>query len=255
MANKLPLVNSKVRVDLLHPTFIARLDRLLNGEFGGTSAKLVSACRSYADQRYFWDGYQNKLKGKAGYSGFNLAANPDRKFPDPVKGPWQGSYHMQQVGMDSLCHAADIRLYRGLKWDEFIPVAKEYGVCQTVFRPQYEPWHYQWRNSNGIFQAPAMKGEKSESKTVKKTKVDLNAVSAAIAMLGEQVARRPLKRGSRNSAVKVVQERLAAKGYKCGFPDGVWGRKTDKSFRQFQRDHGLVVDAVCGKLSWAKLLK
>jgi peptidoglycan hydrolase-like protein with peptidoglycan-binding domain len=151
-------------------------------------------------------------------------------------------------------HAVDIRLYSGMTWAKFVPVAKEYGVCQTVFRPQYEPWHYQWRNSNGIFQAPAMKGEKSESKSVKKTKVDLNGVAAAIAKLGEQVARRPLRRGSRNSAVKVVQERLASKGYRCGFPDGIWGRQTDKAFRQFQRDNGLVCDAICGPLSWAKLI-
>ena len=250
MAKKLPLVHNRVRVDLLHPTFVARLDALLNGEFNG-KAKIVSGVRSYADQKYFWDGYQNKLKGKAGYSHFNLASNPDRKFGG---GLFQGSWHMQQP-FDNYGHAVDIRLYSGLTWEKFVPVAKQYGVCQTVFRPQYEPWHYQWRNSNGIFQAPAMKGEKSESKAVKKTKVDMKGVAGAIAMLGAQVARRPLRRGSRNSAVKVVQERLNAKGYKCGFPDGVWGRKTDKAFRLFQRQNGLVVDAVCGPLSWAKLIK
>ena len=250
----LPTTSKNVRVDLLHPTFKARLEALLNGEpdIAGR-ARIVSGVRSFADQLYFWNGYQNKLKGKAGYSHFNLAANPHRKFPDPVKGPWQGSYHQQ--AFDGFGHAVDIRLSGGLTWAKFVPIAKEYGVCQTVFRPQYEPWHYQWRNSTGIFQAPAMKGEKSEAKSVKKTKVNLKGVAAALATLGEQVARRPLRRGSRNSAVKVVQERLAAKGYRCGFPDGVWGRKTDKAFRQFQRDHGLVVDAVCGRLSWAKLLE
>ena len=231
MAKKLPLVHNRVRVDLLHPTFVARLDALLNGEFNGKA--------------------KNKLKGKAGYSHFNLASNPDRKFGG---GLFQGSWHMQQP-FDNYGHAVDIRLYSGLTWAKFVPVAKQYGVCQTVFRPQYEPWHYQWRNSNGIFQAPAMKGEKSESKAVKKTKVDMKGVAGAIAMLGAQVARRPLRRGSRNSAVKVVQERLNAKGYKCGFPDGIWGRKTDKAFRQFQRQNNLVVDSVCGPLSWAKLIK
>jgi hypothetical protein len=250
MSHQLPLTSKKVRVDLLHPTFVARLDALLNGEFNGR-AKICSGVRSFADQLYFWNGYQNKLAGKAGYSHFNLAANPHRKYGG---GQWQGSAHMQQP-FDNYGHACDIRLSGGLTWEKFVPVAKEYGVCQTVFRPQYEPWHYQWRNSNGIFQAPAMTGEKSESKSVKKTKVDLKAVAAAIAILGEQVARRPLKRGSRNSAVKVVQERLAAKGYKCGFPDGVWGRKTDKACRQYQRDNGLVVDAIVGIKTWTKLLK
>jgi peptidoglycan hydrolase-like protein with peptidoglycan-binding domain len=142
-----------------------------------------------------------------------------------------------------------------LTWAKFVPIAKEYGVCQTVFRPQYEAWHYQWRNSTGIFQAPAMKGEKSEAKSVKKTKVNMKGVAAALAKLGEQVARRPLRRGSRNSAVKVVQERLAAKGYRCGFPDGIWGRKTEKAVRHYQRDNGLVVDGIVGKNTWARLLK
>ena len=248
----LPTTSKHVRVDLLHPTFKARLDALLNSEPDVVGrAKIVSGVRSFADQKYFWDGYQNKLKGKAGYSHFNLAANPHRKFGG---GLFQGSWHMQQP-FDNYGHAVDIRLSGGLTWAKFVPIAKEYGVCQTVFRPQYEPWHYQWRNSNGIFQAPAMKGEKSEAKSVKKKKVDLKGVAAAIAQLGEQVARRPLRRGSRNSAVKVVQERLAAKGYRCGFPDGIWGRKTEKAVRQYQRDNNLVVDGIVGKNTWARLLK
>ena len=250
MTKQLPLTSKNVRVDLLHPTFVARLDALLNGEFNG-SARIVSGVRSFADQLYFWNGYQNKLKGKAGYSHFNLAANPHRKFGG---GQFQGSWHMQQP-FDNYGHAVDIRLSRGLTWEKFVPVAKEYGVCQTVFRPQYEPWHYQWRSSNGIFQAPAMKGEKSESKTVKKSKVNMNAVGAAIALLGEQVAKRPLRKGIRNSAVKVVQERLASKGYKCGFPDGIFGRKTDRAVRLFQRQNSLVVDGVVGRNSWKRLIE
>ena len=206
----LPVTGKNVRVDLLHPTFKARLEALLNNEPEiAERARILSGVRSFAEQQPF----------------------------------------------DNYGHAVDIRLYGGLKWKTFVPIAKEYGVLQTVFSPQYEAWHYQWRNSKGIFQAPAMVGEKSEAKSVKKAKVDLKGVAAAIAQLGEQVARRPLRKGSRNSAVKVVQERLAAKGYKCGFPDGVWGRKTDKAVRAYQRANGLVIDGVVGKNTWARLLK
>ena len=92
-------------------------------------------------------------------------------------------------------------------------------------------------------------------KPLKKAKVNLKGVAAALAQLGEQVSRRPLRKGSRNSAVKVVQERLAAKGYKCGFPDGIWGRKTEKAVRAYQRANGLVIDGVVGRNTWAMLLK
>ena len=250
--DNLPTTSKHVRVDLLHPTFKARLSALLNTEPTVQGrAKIVSGVRSFADQLYFWNGYQNKLKGKAGYGHFNLAANPHRKFGG---GSFQGSWHMQQP-FDNYGHAVDIRLSGGLTWAKFVPIAKEYGVCQTVFRPQYEPWHYQWRNSNGIFQAPAMKGEKTETKTAKKQKVDLKGVAAALATLGEQVARRPLRRGSRSSAVKVIQERLASKGYKCGYPDGIFGRKTDRAVRTYQRANGLVVDGIVGRNTWNRLLK
>ena len=64
----LPTTSKHVRVDLLHPTFKARLEALLNTEPEIASrARIVSGVRSFADQKYFWDGYQNKLKGKAGY--------------------------------------------------------------------------------------------------------------------------------------------------------------------------------------------
>ena len=55
-----------------------------------------------------------------------------------------------------------------------------------------------------------------------------------------------LKRGSKGSDVKDLQERLNALGYDCGEADGVFGSKTEAAVRRFQADNGLVVDGVAG---------
>ncbi|MAK95708.1 MAG: hypothetical protein CL994_05145 [Euryarchaeota archaeon] len=75
--------------------------------------------------------------------------------------------------------------------------------------------------------------------------------SAAVYLesIKEQVARRPLsrRRRSRGEAVRVVQERLAERGFDPGPVDGIWGRKTTAALKQFQRSQGyLKPDGVCG---------
>ena len=65
-----------------------------------------------------------------------------------------------------------------------------------------------------------------------------------------------LKRGMRGEQVKLLQETLnelpagAALDLKV---DGVFGAETEKAVRQFQADHGLTVDGVVGKKTWAAL--
>lgn len=49
-----------------------------------------------------------------------------------------------------------------------------------------------------------------------------------------------------SSDVKKVQKMLNKKGYSCGTPDGVLGKKTISALKQFQRDKGLTVDGKIG---------
>tara|TARA_Y100001938_G_C8092612_1_gene435993 strand:+ start:1502 stop:2242 length:741 start_codon:yes stop_codon:yes gene_type:complete len=239
----LPTTSKWVRTDLLHPTFKARLHALLNQDSRiSGKVKIVSGVRSYADQKRLYDGWVARKPG------FNLAANPDRTFAPG----WTGSYHMQQK-FDGFGHAVDLRITgSGLTTGDVARIAKDYGIRQTVLNP-FEWWHFQWRNTSGIFPAPAMEGKPTETKTAKKKKVDLKGVGAAIAMLGEQVRRQPLRKGSKNSAVKVVQAQLNNLGFQCGFADGIFGRKTQKAVRKFQLANGLVADAIVGALTWNKL--
>ncbi|MBQ9662547.1 MAG: peptidoglycan-binding protein [Oscillospiraceae bacterium] len=53
--------------------------------------------------------------------------------------------------------------------------------------------------------------------------------------------------------VAVLQSILDARGYATE-TDGTIGKVTDQAIRQFQRDHALAADGVCGPLTWAKIL-
>ncbi len=51
-----------------------------------------------------------------------------------------------------------------------------------------------------------------------------------------------------------VQRALAAKGYRPGPLDGIWGRQTAAALRAFQADKGLKADGILGPLTMAALL-
>lgn len=63
-----------------------------------------------------------------------------------------------------------------------------------------------------------------------------------------------LKNGSRGDAVKELQTILNKKGYSCGTADGVFGSKTVKAVKAFQKDNKLTADGIVGKNTWAKLV-
>ncbi|NKQ53284.1 N-acetylmuramoyl-L-alanine amidase [Amycolatopsis sp. K13G38] len=46
--------------------------------------------------------------------------------------------------------------------------------------------------------------------------------------------------------VFALQDRLTELGYDAGRPDGLFGSRTEKALRSFQRDYGLVIDGICG---------
>ena len=55
--------------------------------------------------------------------------------------------------------------------------------------------------------------------------------------------------------VAVLQAVLAARGYYTGALDGIFGDALDAAVRKFQMDHDLVVDGVCGPMTWRKILE
>jgi N-acetylmuramoyl-L-alanine amidase len=55
--------------------------------------------------------------------------------------------------------------------------------------------------------------------------------------------------------VLALQQRLAELGYNTGQTDGVFGNKTDRCVREFQRDRGLVDDGVFGPQTFKELTR
>ena len=80
-------VKKGVDLSLLHPRFVKRLEAFFNDPRIKGRVRVTSGCRTYAKQKYFYDGY------KARKAGFNLDANPDRRFgPKGLNGQgiWRG---------------------------------------------------------------------------------------------------------------------------------------------------------------------
>lgn len=65
-----------------------------------------------------------------------------------------------------------------------------------------------------------------------------------------------ISNGAKSEYVRSMQIQLEARGYSCGRygTDGEYGPDTGKALREFQRDHGLDADGVCGEKTWSKLL-
>lgn len=58
-----------------------------------------------------------------------------------------------------------------------------------------------------------------------------------------------LRKGNTGSGVKWLQYQLNAKGHDCGTVDGIFGNGTYNAVVKFQRDKGLSVDGIVGKMT------
>jgi hypothetical protein len=65
-----------------------------------------------------------------------------------------------------------------------------------------------------------------------------------------------LKKGSKGETVRAMQTLLIGYGYTCGCcgADGDFGEATQTGLRNYQLDHRLTVDGICGQKTWSKLL-
>ena len=234
-----------VDLSLLHPRFVKRLEAFFNDPRIKGRVRVTSGCRTYAKQKYFYDGY------KARKAGFNLAANPDRRFgPKGLNGQgiWRGSWHMEQE--DGYCYAVDFGLCgSGIKTWEVQNIAKSYGIHPTVAS---EWWHHQPRQSADWFDAPALVsgGVKEETK---EPVTDWAALAKYFEALTAEIQTNPMRRKERSERVKVMQRRLGALGIDCGTPDGIFGWKTWRKVRQFQRINRISRDGVVGAGTWAEM--
>ena len=240
----IPTTSKWVRIDGLHPKFVARLEAFFSNEQIKGKVKVCSGVRSYADQQRLYKKYK---EGRG-----NLAANPDRRFGEKAldgQGIWRGSWHMEQN--DGWGYAVDFRITgKGLTTADVNRIATEYGIRPTV---PSEWWHHQPRKSTDWFDAPAMGKAPSERHDAPKHKVDFKGILAAIAAQRETVRQVPLKRGAKTPAVKTAQLRLGAQGFDPGTPDGIFGRRTMAATRRFQKKRALKVTGTINTVTWDAL--
>lgn len=62
-----------------------------------------------------------------------------------------------------------------------------------------------------------------------------------------------LKRGSRGSYTRYLQQLLESKMIPVSGIDGIFGSKTEKAVRRFQQNNGLTVDGIVGTNTWSSL--
>ena len=72
----------------------------------------------------------------------------------------------------------------------------------------------------------------------------------------DDVNKPTIRKGSKGSSVKEMQELLIKKGYNLGRwgADGDFGQATEAAVKAFQKDNGLTADGICGAKTWEKLL-
>ena len=243
--SKIPVTSSRVKIDGLHPRFIARLEAFFADPRIANRGAGVSGVRTYAQQKYLYDGY------KARKPGFNLAANPDRKLSNG----FQGSYHMSQPAFDGFGYAVDFRITgKGITTGEVKHIATQYGMHAPV---RSEWWHHTSGpvRGNKFEWLPYDQGKEPPSPDPKNV---LAEVAKFVAACKESVVRK----GDRGPVVEFLQPQLDKDGYRLSNGrkpgagiDGHLGKVTDKAVRQFQKDEGLKIDGVVGPNTWNTLLE
>lgn len=62
-----------------------------------------------------------------------------------------------------------------------------------------------------------------------------------------------LKKGNKGNNVKTLQIKLKELGYYAGSIDGIFGSKTEKAVKKFQKDMNLTPDGIAGSKTYSKL--
>ncbi len=230
MSRFIPTTSDWVNVEGLHPVMKERLELFFSDVRVHGKIKVVSGVRTRAHQAKLYKRY---LEGKG-----VLAANPDRR----LVGGWVGSWHMVQL--DGYGPAVDFRITdRGLSTTEATVVAKAYGLLPTV---RGEWWHFQARTATGWFDGPMTNNPEKV--------IDWAAIGRYLDQIGYSISLAAIRRGSRGPEVEATQKLLANVGHDPGPADGIFGRRTRRAVRSYQRStRALVVDGVVGNKTWTRL--
>jgi len=115
------------------------------------------------------------------------------------------------------------------------------GKKVTVHEKVGEWYKISYNGINGYVHSSYIKLEQSQTPTPNpSTTPSINITST-------------LRRGSKGSEVKALQQYLNQLGYNCGTPDGIFGTKTEAAVKAFQKAKGLTADGIVGPKTRAAL--
>lgn len=173
------------------------------------------------------------------------------------------AYVEQQTGITPFIYMSK-SVCRQYSWDSSYPLwCAQYKKAQVPSGYQADPWtddkgYGAWK-SCAIFQYSSVGQLPGYNKELD---LDLSYISAeewegyAKGNIDTTPKAEPLptlKKGDKNEYVRNWQVFLNLNGYPCGLADGIFGTKTDAAVRKWQKDHGLEVDGIIGKNTWASL--
>jgi peptidoglycan hydrolase-like protein with peptidoglycan-binding domain len=104
---------------------------------------------------------------------------------------------------------------------------------------------------NALFATSSTK--KTSTKSSTKTTSNSSSKKSSSSSVSTKYPGHLVEMGSRGTYVKEVQQQLNKLGYSCGTADGVFGSKTLKAVKAFQKAHHLTADGVVGPATWKAL--
>lgn len=81
----------------------------------------------------------------------------------------------------------------------------------------------------------------------------IDEIKASITLEKTGEKRSTLRNGDRGEEVKLLQKLLIKKACDPGLVDGIFGTKTEKAVKEFQKKAGITVDGIVGPVTWSKL--
>lgn len=155
------------------------------------------------------------------------------------------------------------KAYDSLRYSNMPAVIMEYGFMDSktdapiIIKDEYSKL-VAYATMEGIAKVAGLKKRKQE-KAPEAEAPQKEPVQEAPAAPSEStctVTLPVLKNGSKGESVRAMQQLLIANGYSCGSSgaDGIFGTMTGSYLAEYQKDHGLTADKICGTKTWAKLL-
>lgn len=165
---------------------------------------------------------------------------------------------MAQNVLDAICELG--QQSRGIKTKVNSSGTDYYAFIRLTNCPAIISEAYFVDNANDVQIGDTVEEQKIMGQAIargilKTLNIDFNNTVEQIQSSTNKITYSTIQKGSKSNLVKIMQEKLIAKGYSCGRcgADGDFGKDTEAAVKQLQKDARIAVDGVVGKDTWAVL--